>query len=93
MKSVVPLASFERCLKRLDPQAKNKVKAALEEFNKFIGTGHPIKGLGFKKINHDKYEFRVDIHLRVAVKIDHDICYLVLVGNHDDIRKYLKQYR
>jgi len=93
MKFIVPLASFERCQKKLDPQAKAKLKDALEKFNKFVVSGHPFKGLGFKKINHDKYEFRVDIHLRVVVKVDQDICYLVLVGNHDEIRKYLKQYR
>lgn len=93
MKSIVPLASFERCLKKLNPQAKSKLKYALEKFNRFILSGDPFKGLGFKKINHDKFEFRVDIHLRVVVKIEQDICYLILVGNHDDIRKYLKQYR
>jgi len=93
MKSIVPLASFERCLKKLDPQAKIKLKGSLEKFNQFIVSGNPFKGLGFKKINHDKFEFRVDIHLRVVVKIEEDICYLVLVGNHDEIRKYLKQYR
>ena len=93
MKSIVPLASFERCFKKLDPQAKGKLKDALEKFNGFILSGNPFKGLGFKKINHDKFEFRVDIHLRVVVKIEQDVCYLVLIGNHDDIRKYLKQYR
>ena len=93
MKSIVLLPSFERCFKRLDPQAKSRLKDALEKFNEFVLSGNPFKGLGFKKINHDKFEFRVDIHLRVVVKIDQDICYLVLVGNHDEIRKYLKQYR
>jgi mRNA-degrading endonuclease RelE of RelBE toxin-antitoxin system len=93
MKSIIPLASFEQCVKKLDPQAKSRLKEPLEKFNGFINSGNPFKGLGFKKIKHNKFEFRVDIHLRVVVKIDQDICYLVLVGNHDEIRKYLKQYR
>ena len=93
MKSIVPLASFERCLKKLDPQAKSKLKDGLDKFNQFIISGQPFKGLCFKKTNHDKYEFRVDLQIRVVVKIEGDICYLVLVGNHDEIRKYLKQYR
>jgi mRNA-degrading endonuclease RelE of RelBE toxin-antitoxin system len=93
MRSIVPLPSFDRCVKKLGPQAQKRLKVALEKFNEFIVSGNPFKGLGFKKINHDKFEFRVDIHLRVVIKVDRDICYLVLVGNHDDIRKYLRQYR
>jgi mRNA-degrading endonuclease RelE of RelBE toxin-antitoxin system len=93
MKSIVLLPSFDRCFKKLDPQAKNRVTDAIKAFDKFLLSGDLTKGPGFKKINHDKYEFRVDIHLRVAMKIDQNVCYLVLVGSHDDIRKYLKAYR
>ncbi len=33
MKFIIPLASFERCQKKLDPQAKSKLKDALENFH------------------------------------------------------------
>jgi hypothetical protein len=50
-------------------------------------------GSGFKKINHDKFEFRVDIRIRVILKVEGDDYYLVLVGNHDDVRRYLRSFR
>jgi len=50
-------------------------------------------GLGFKKINHDKYEFRVGLRLRVIVKVEADKYYLVLVGSHQDIKRYLNKFR
>ena len=56
-------------------------------------SGEAPQGLGFKKINHDKYEFRVDIRLRVIVKAENDDYYLVLAGNHDEVKRYLRHFR
>ena len=67
------------------------ISKSLEEFNSYILTGNASVGLGFKKINHDKYEFRAGIKLRVIVKAEKDDYYLVLVGSHDDIKRYLRR--
>ena len=93
MKQIVILSSFERSFKKLDFYAKKKVIASLEEFNEFLVTGKASAGFGFKKINHDKYEFRVDVRLRVVMKAEANIFYLVLVGNHDEVRRYLCSFR
>ena len=93
MKQIVVLPSFERSLKKFNPFDKKKIIQALERFNEFLTSGHLLVGLGLKKINHDKYEFRVDIRLRVILKTEGNIFYLVFVGNHDDVRKYLRDYR
>ena len=77
----------------MTPGDRRKLTEALEKFNHFFLTGELGAGFGFKKINHDKYEFRIDIRQRVVFKQDHDAVYLVLVGGHDDVRKYLKKYR
>lgn len=93
MKKVVPLPSFERTVKRLNPQAKELLVKSLEAFNSFLLFGRLPAGFRFKKINHDKYEFRVDVRLRVVVKEEGEVFYLVLVGNHDEVRRYLREYR
>lgn len=93
MKRVVILPSFARTFKKLDVVAGGKVVASLEQFNAFLASGQVSAGLGFKKINHDKYEFRVDMRLRIVMKLEKDIFYLALVGNHDAIRKYLRNFR
>jgi len=93
MKRILILPSFERSLKRLTPFDKKKLAESLENLNSFLLSGEMPAGLGFKKINHDKYEFRVDIRLRVIVRIEGEDYYLVLAGNHDEIRKYLRRYR
>ena len=93
MKQIVALPSFERSFKKLDSHAKTKVVEALEQFNEFLISGSIPTGFGFKKINHDKYEFRVDIRLRVVMKSEGAVFYLVLVGNHDEVRRYLRNFR
>lgn len=93
MKRILILPSFERSVKKLTLFDKKKLAQSLEEFNSFIISGKMPSGLGFKKINHDKYEFRVDIRLRVVVKVEGEDYYLVLAGNHDQVRQYLRRYR
>lgn len=90
MKQILILPSFERSVKKLTPQEKKLISKSLEKFNSFLVSGQAPLGFGFKKINHDKYEFRIDIRLRVVVKVDGGDYYLVLAGNHDDIKRYLK---
>ena len=92
MKKVFILPSFKRSAKRLTPAHKIKLAESLEAFNSFLLTGEAPVGFGFKKINHDKYEFRVDIRLRVIVKVEASDYYLVLVGSHDEIRRYLRRF-
>lgn len=93
MKSIAVLSSFERSLKKLSPLERTQIAESLEDFNKMLVSGDRPSGLGFKKINHDKYELRASIRLRVVMKLEGDVYYLVLVGNHDDVRRYLREYR
>ncbi len=93
MKRIHILSSFERSIKNLSLEEKKQLNQSLETFNIFLLHGQSTFGLRLKKINHDKYEFRINIKLRVVVKIEDDDIYLVLVGNHDDVKRYLHNYR
>lgn len=93
MKRVLILPSFERSVKKLTRQGKDNLAKSLEGFNLFLLSREAPAGFGFKKINHNKYEFRVDIRLRVVVKVEDEDYYLVLAGNHDEVKRYLRHYR
>jgi len=93
VKRVLILPSFERSVKKLTRQDKDNLAESLESFNVFLLSGKAPAGFGFKKINHDKYEFRIDIRLRVIVKVEDEDYYLVLAGNHDDVKRYLRHYK
>ena len=124
MRQIVVLPSFDRCVRNRDPFDKKQLIQALEKFNEFLASGQLSAGLGFKKINHNKYEFRVTIRLRVVLidlcqlterfsktttdgdirrtrslndakinKEEGNVFYLVLVGDHDEVRRYLREDR
>lgn len=90
MKKISPLPSFERSVKKLTREEKRQLAKGLEVFNYFLLTGNAPFGFRYKKIGYNKYEFRINIRLRVIVKEEGDVIYLVLVGSHEDIRRYLR---
>lgn len=93
MQKVRILSSFKRSVEKLTSQERKRLARSLEIFNTFLTTTQSPSGFRFKKINHEKYEFRVDLRLRVIVKKEGDTFYLVLVGSHDEIRRYLRNFR
>lgn len=93
MKRILILPSFDRSVRRLGRQDKKKLAESLESFNLFLVSGELPVGLGLKKINHDKYEFRVNLRLRVVIKVEGEDNYLVMVAGHDEIKRYLRRYR
>ena len=50
-------------------------------------------GYGFKKINGDKYEIRVDIRTRIAMKAEGQTLVCHVIGDHEHIKRYLREYR
>jgi mRNA-degrading endonuclease RelE of RelBE toxin-antitoxin system len=93
MKRILVLPSFEHSLRKLTPRDRESVSQSLEAFNVFLSSGDAPLGFGFKKTNRNKYELRVGIKLRVVVKVEGEDYYLVLVGSHDEVKRYLRRYR
>jgi mRNA-degrading endonuclease RelE of RelBE toxin-antitoxin system len=93
MRKIIILPSFERSMRKLNASDKIKLAESLEQLNNFVFSGELPIGLGFKKIGPDKYEFRSGLRLRILVKFDENIYYLSFVGNHDEIKRYLRRYR
>ena len=91
MRIIKVLPSFERTLKKVSAKDKEKLKKSLHQLNEFFRLGALPKGLGLKKLAGHIYELRVDIRLRVILHLDEEIAYLVLIGSHDDIKRYLKK--
>jgi len=87
------LPSFQRCVKKLTQHEKMRLANGLHKLNAFIATGETTAGFSFKKINHDKYEFRIDARLRVIIKKETDVYWLVLVGGHSKVSQYLHRFR
>ena len=82
-----------RALGKLSIKDKEKLKKSLYQLNNLLVTGILPKGLGLKKLTDDLYELRVDIRLRVILKMGKDTVFLALAGSHNDIKQYLKKFK
>jgi len=94
LRSLAVSRHFQKQLKKLPPQDQEKTVRVLKDFLEILKSGKaPPPGYGFKKINGDKYEIRVDIRKRILMKAEGDILVCHLVGNHDEVKRYLRDFR
>jgi mRNA-degrading endonuclease RelE of RelBE toxin-antitoxin system len=84
---------FQKQLKKLHCAEQEKVLNALKSFLAALRQEKVPTGYGFKKINGDKYEIRVDIRTRIVLQADGDTLVCHLVGDHESVRRYLREYR
>ena len=92
-RTVVFRSSFDRLYKKLDVKDKLRVEKAIDHFLAAIEQGEIPKGLGLKRLKDDLWEIRVDMSLRVSFRMKRGIVEFGLVGDHEEIRKYLRNYK
>ena len=93
MKQLAVSNHFRKQLRKLSSHDQQKAAATLKGFLAALTAGSIPSGYGVKKINHDKYELRVDIRIRIVMKADGDTLVCHVIGNHEDVRRYLRAYR
>ncbi len=92
MKNLAISNHFQKEFRKLSSVDQEKVREALKKLLHALKSGHMPAELGFKKINGDKYEIRVDLKTRIAIKSEGDTLVCHLIGSHNDIKRYLKEY-
>ena len=64
--------------------------ARLREVSSAFDRPHVLGGLGLRQLKPGCYEVRAGLDVRAALLRDGGDLVLALVGNHDDIRRWLK---
>lgn len=93
MKYLAASNHFRGQLKKLPRQDQQKTLQVLKEFLAALNSGKIPAGYGFKKINGDKYEIRVDIRKRIVMKAEGDTLVCHVIGDHEEVCRYLRDYR
>lgn len=90
-------SSFERSLKNLDHEQKVIVQRivrtlhAYYENNCDLAEAQKVETRFFyKQLRKPYYEVGVEGKLRVIIEREKSECYLVLAGNHEDVKRFLK---
>ncbi len=89
---------FERSLRRLTPQNRIKTAETIEQIIQYCETQHAPEGLGLRKLfTHSGlggvFEARVSLALRLLFTIYENVVTFVMVGNHDDVRQFIRNVR
>lgn len=83
--------SFERSLGQFPDSEKTQIKAVAIQFIDILSHDRFIhKGLGLKRLRKNFWEVRKGIKTRILFRWEGDLVEFVLAGDHDDIRKFLK---
>ncbi|MBI4432234.1 MAG: hypothetical protein HY592_01975 [Candidatus Omnitrophica bacterium] len=82
--------SFTRFYKLLSSEDQIRTDKAIQFLMASLEAGHLRHGLGIKKLRGDIWQIRVDSRIRVCFKAENNVVRLILVGNHEDIRNFLK---
>ncbi len=82
--------SFKRRFNKLETEKQQSVKEAINKFINLYEIGINPEGLGLKKLRNNLWEIRSSLKDRLLFRINDDIAEFLIVGNHDDIRRYLK---
>ena len=82
--------SFDKAFKKLGRERQEGVRKAVFALIDFFETGDKTGGLGLKQLMGDFWEIRSGIRDRIVFAFREDVVHFVIVGNHDEIRRYLR---
>ena len=89
-----PLVSterFERAYRRLNSLDQQIVDGAVFRLARYLETRQASVGLGVKKLGTGIFEVRVGLSLRIVYIKEGPKVFLALLGNHDEVRRFLSR--
>ncbi len=83
--------SFDRSVKNLHAGEKEDVKAAAMQTIDILSQDRAMhKGIGLKRLKGNYWETRKGLKARILFRWEGDLVEFVFAGNHNDIKRYLK---
>ncbi len=82
--------SFLRLYGKLPLDLKDRTDEAIEKLISGIEAGRVLPGTGLKRLKGDIWEARADIDLRISFEMTVGSVKFLVVGDHDQIVKFLK---
>jgi hypothetical protein len=81
---------FKLEVKALTKEERGIIGAAISDVQEAFGNPHVHSGIGLRKLKPRLYEARTDLGQRLLFEDRDDCLFFFKLGNHDEIRKYLK---
>ncbi|MDP3723527.1 MAG: hypothetical protein Q8R91_08535 [Candidatus Omnitrophota bacterium] len=88
---IVALPGFQRGFDRLPRHLQEKTRHQLHTFLGHIGSPTKPKSLRLKKLPFENFEISINMDLRILFQLQGDAIILTLLGDHEDVRRYLRR--
>lgn len=90
MLRIVADKSVRTALARLAPEPQADVLTALRQLPAAFGRPHTHAGLGLRQLRRGIFEVRIGLQLWVLFERDGDLLVIKTLGDHGEIRRYLR---
>jgi hypothetical protein len=84
-------AGFKRAYQALDSPRRHRVDRALRQLEILYAESQRPFGLGLKSLKPGIWEIRAGLADRILFRRKNDLVELLIVGNHDEIVRLLRQ--
>ncbi len=81
---------FRKALRQLPKKRRQEIGRILQQVQLAYGCPHQHRGLGLRNLPKSYIEVRVGLGQRIMMRETHEALVCEWIGNHDDIRKFLK---
>lgn len=82
---------FQSDVRALDDEQRARAFDAVLSLPKLLGDPHVHAGAGLRKLHRSGiWEARVGLGLRLVFALEKDLLSLVRIGNHDEVRRFLR---
>ena len=88
---VVELGGFQRGFAKLPKHLQEKTWYQLHAFLEHVGSPMKPKSLRLKKLPYGNFEISINMDLRILFQVHEDAIVLTLLGDHEDVRRYLRR--
>lgn len=77
-------------MKGFPPPQRDRIKSAVEKLIFFYTTGEKTRGLGITHLRGEFWEGRSGLRERVLYRWRKELIEFVLVGDHNDVKRFLR---
>ena len=83
---------FERILRRRHPAERMEIQRNIDALVRAFDARNLPVGFGIKKLGGSVWEFRIDLATGILFQWDKQTVTFLFVGNHNEVRQFLKHY-
>ncbi len=83
--------AFERSIKQFPSRVKEEIKQSVVQLVDILSRDKHVRaGIGLKRLRADYWEMRKGLKVRILFRWQGDLIEFILAGNHDNVKRFLK---